>query len=180
MNPYFKRFYQYAGCNLFACGVYFLLTAVLALCGVVLDEESTSSGLLAAGVVSLAFLAALAFVTLRDKDEREAWAKSLRSAQPRTLTDELRAYLRGGEAGLTDMRTDLVTFSVWALLGALIASAGQAMGIAVYLFLAQALPCTYFMMLWGAAPGLPAGFAVSVLLFLLVRTGAVLLGRRRR
>ena len=154
MNPYMKRFYQFAGADLVGSLCYFLFSVILAGTGVVLPD-APSTRWLATAAVTVPFLAVTLILTLRDK------------TLPRRTT--LRAYF--ADTG----RTDLITFAVWALLGAMIAIAGQAASITIYLFIAQTLTCTTLMSLLGSAGGLIAGTAINLILYAAVRTAGVLL-----
>lgn len=154
MNPYMKRFYQFAGANLVGSIVYFLFSAILAGTGTTLPD-APSTRLLSAAVVTLPFLITTLILTLRDK------------TLPRRTT--LSAYF--ADAG----KIDLITFAVWALLGAMIAVAGEAASITIYLFVAQTLTCTTFMSLLGSGVGMIIATLLNILLYALARIAGILL-----
>ncbi len=153
-NPYFNRFLQYACANLIACAFYFAITPLLPYIGIPLPE-GRAADLLAASVTAIPFLLVIFVSTLRDK------------TLPRGIT------VRGYFAEIA--RTDLASFAVWAVLGALIAATGGSAGIAVFILIAQALPCTMTINLLGPAVGILAGALLNFALFLAVRVGAIAL-----
>lgn len=153
-NPYFNRFLWFALTNLVACAAYFVLSPLSSVMGVP-RPEGIGGDLFAAAVTVIPFLLAVFVSTLLDK------------TLPRTPS--VRAYF--SEVG----RADLAAFTVWAVLGALIAAVGGSAGIAVFIFIAQAIPCTLTISLFGHVFGLIAGVALNFLLFLAARLGAVLL-----
>ena len=148
-NEYFNRFLQYIGANLIAAICYFAFSAILGITGYVPGERAAR--FLSSAVTLLPFAVAIFVFTLRDK------------ALPRR---DLAAYFAGKG------KNDLITFSVWALLGASVAVAGEAMGMVIYLFLAQALSATSLI----AAMGTGAGLIAAVLLNIAVYAAARALG----
>ena len=152
-NAYFDRFLQYIIANLVAAIAYFLFAALISLGGT-LPSEAVSR-LLSALVTAIPFAVFVFVSTLRDK------------TLPR---GDVRAYLAGVGTG------DLVTYAVWALCGAMIALAGEAAGVTVYIFLAQAIPAASLI----AAIGTPLGLPAAVLLNVALYAGARLVGVRVR
>ena len=148
-NEYFNRFLQYIVSNLVAAICYFLFAAILGLAGAMPGEAV--SRVLSSIVTAVPFALATFISALRDK----------------TLpSGDLRAYLGG--IG----RADLITYAVWSICGAMIAMAGEAAGIAIYIFLAQALPTAALI----ATLGPPAGLIVSVMMNIAIYAGARVLG----
>ena len=145
-NEYFNRFLQYIVANLVAAICYFLFAALLSLSGSMPGESL--SRFLAALVTALPFAVAVFVSTLRDK------------TLPR---GSVRAYL--ASAG----RIDLITYAVWSVLGAMIAVAGEAAGIAIYVFLAQTLPTVALTAALGNGPGLIAAVLLNVALYAAAR-----------
>ena len=156
-NPYFNLFLQFACANLIACAFYFAIVPLLPAIGIPLPE-GRAADLFAASVTAIPFLLVIFVSTLRDK------------TLPRGMT--VRDYFA------ETARIDLASFAVWAVLGALIASTGGSAGIAVFILIAQALPCTMTISLLGPAIGILAGALLNFALFFAVRLGAILLRRK--
>ena len=152
-NAYFDRFLQYIMANLVAAIAYFLFAALISFGGTLPSEPI--SRILSALVTAIPFALFVFASTLRDK------------SLPR---GDVRAYLTGVGTG------DLITYAVWALCGAMVAIAGEAAGITVYIFLAQAIPTASLI----AAIGTPLGIPTAVLLNVALYTGARLLGVKGR
>lgn len=172
-NDYFGQFCRFAACNLVACVGYFLLAAILSLAGAPADADGSLST-----VVVILFYAAALFLACRySRAERTAW-RAL--GRPFSTAAELRGYFRGSDPTLPAFGPEIGCFAVWTLFGAMIAVTGEAISIALYLFLAQAMPCTLLMRLLGTVPGLAAGILFNLVLFTAIRVGALLLARRAR
>lgn len=152
-NEYFNRFLQYIVANLIAAVCYFLFAAIVGLTGAIPGEAL--SRLLTALVTAIPFAAAVFVSTVRDK------------TLPR---GDLRAYFAGIGRG------DLITYAVWSICGAMIALAGEAAGVTVYIFLAQALPTAALIPTLGTGAGLIAAVVLNVALY----AGARVLGVTRR
>lgn len=148
-NEYFNRFLQYIVANLVAAICYFLFAALISLGGTLPGEAASRT--LSALVTALPFALFVFVSTLRDK------------SLPRR---DIRAYLAGIGRG------DIITYAVWSICGAMIALAGEAAGITVYIFLAQAIPTASLVAALGQGIGLITAVLVNVALY----TGARLLG----
>ncbi len=149
-NAYFDRFLQYILSNLVAALCYFLLAALLGATGATVTNAL--SRLLSALITAIPFALAVFVSTRRDKAIRRMPAAD---------------YFR--DLG----RTDLITYSVWAICGAMIAMAGEAAGITVYIFLAQALPTMSLVETVGAPLGLPLATILNIALYTAARLAGV-------
>lgn len=173
-TDYFGQFCRFAACNLVACIGYFLLAAILSLTGAPEDP----AGALSTAVVTLFFGASVFLVCRFSRTERDAVRAVGRPLGGAAL---LRAYFAGEDESLPCYRTEIVCFVVWSIFGAMIAFTGEAVSLALYLFLAQAMPCTLFILWFGTIPGVIAGTLFNLALFTLLRVLALLgLGRTRK
>lgn len=149
-NAYFDRFLQYILSNLVAALCYFLLAAAIGATGATVT--TALSHILSALITAIPFALAVFVSTRRDKSLCRMPAAD---------------YLR------TIGRTDLITYSVWSICGAMIAMAGEAAGITVYLFLAQALPTMSLVEAVGAPLGLPLATVLNIALYAAARLAGV-------
>ena len=100
--------------------------------------------------------------------ERDVKTIKINRAGPKCTASalaELRGYFRGSDPTMPAFGPEIGCFAVWTLFGAMIAVTGEAISIALYLFLAQAMPCTLLMRLLGTVPGLAAGILFNLVLF---------------
>lgn len=149
-NAYFDRFLQYILANLVAALCYFLLAAILGASGAKPGESILR--FLSAAITALPFALTVFLSTRRDK------------TLPRMSAAD---YFRGTG------RTDLITYGVWSICGAMVAMAGEVAGITVYLFLAQALPTVALAQTLGKGIGLPLATILNIALYAAARLAGV-------
>ncbi|MBR7185636.1 MAG: hypothetical protein IKD37_08540 [Clostridia bacterium] len=150
-NAYFNRFLQYFLCNLIAALCYFLLAAALGAAGAI--PEGNAARALSALVTAIPFALAVLVATLREADLPRGEGR-------------IAAYFAGAGRG------DIATYAVWALIGGVLALAGEGAGVTIYLFLAQTLPAASLCGIFGNSVGLILAVCGSMALYI----GARVLG----